>query len=364
MDSRIQQLRTTLIKEQLDAIFVSSLPNILYLADVAGQLQDHGDAFLLITQKKQYFFTYRMYSEAVRKHLENFTLVEIVRNAPLATSLQKIALKEKLRHIGYETNSLTVAEFTTFSHDLPENTFVPSTGISLLRLIKTPDEIARIQAACTLGDAIFHEVLSKITVGITEKQVASEIDYAIGRENASTCFTTVTAFGKNAAYPHHVASSQKIKKGDVMLIDFGVKKNSYCSDMSRTIFWGKASLKNKKVYQAVYDAQQRSIEYILKQLSTHETINPGIVDQVARDYITKQGLPPFQHASHGIGLDYHELPYFSPLSKVFLGENMTFSIEPGCYLPGELGVRIEDLFAIQNNKLVQLTHAPKELIEL
>lgn len=365
MASRIQRLRTELSKQNLDGMFVSSLPNITYFADKAGQqLQERGDAFLLITQTKKYLFTYKMYADAVKNYLGDFTLVEIVKESPLANSLKKIVLQEKLRQVGFDAQNVTVAEFTTFTKEVGEKIFTQTNIPSLLRLHKSPDEIAKIQTACSLGDMIFKQLLPQIHAGITERQVTNEIDYAIGKQNASASFTTVTAFGANAAYPHHVASAKKLTKGDAILLDFGIKKEGYCSDMSRTIFWHDASTKSKKVYQTVYDAQQKSIEYIQRQLAKQETIHPGTVDQVARDYLIKQGLPQFNHASHGIGLECHELPYFSPTSPIMLEENMVFSIEPGCYLPGELGVRIEDLFTIQKGELLQLTHSSKNLIAL
>lgn len=365
MLTRLTLLREKMQQQNLDAMFISSLPNLIYLNEKAGQqLQDKGDAFMLITKKNQYFFTYRMYSDAVKNLLDTFQLVEIIKDHPLSDSLEKIVTKEKLQHIGYESTSLTVAEFSQITKNVSKKYFTPSNILSIIRLHKTSEEISKIKDSCAIGDIVFTSVLPKIVKGITERQLANEIDYAIGKENAGFSFATVIAFGANAAYPHHVAGMNKIKKGDAILMDFGVKKKSYCSDMTRTVFYGNPSQKSKKVYQAVYDAQQISIDYILKQLSKDKPIHPGTVDQVARDYLIKQNLPIFNHASHGIGLDFHELPYFSPVSPIMLEENMVFSIEPGCYLPDELGVRIEDLFTIQKGRLVQLTHAPKDLIVL
>lgn len=364
MNPRFAELRTLLNQDSLDAIFLSSLPNIIYFAEFAGSiLQERGDAFLLLTKNKQYIFTYNMYANALKKHLGNFNLMQITQKTPLPLLLKTIVDDEKLGEIGYEANDLRVGEFHRITHLIPEKNFSPTKIPSLLRVIKTANEIERIQKASAISDHVFSEIIKKVRMGITEKQLANDIDYEIRKQDAHTAFKTIVAFAKNAAFPHHVPTTQKLKRGDTILLDFGVKAANYCSDMSRTIFFGKASSEQRKVYAAVLEAQKKSILFIEEKLNRGEKIKPANIDQVGRDYISNLRLPPFNHMSHGIGLEVHEDPYFSAKSENILQEGMVFSIEPGVYLNDKFGVRIEDLFVIENNKLVQLTNSPKELIE-
>ena len=150
-----------------------------------------------------------------------------------------------------------------------------------------------------------------------------------------------------------------------ILLDFGIKKDFYCSDMTRTVSFGHTSSEKKKVYQTVLDSQQKAIEYITHKLSKKETIMCSSVDQISREYIIQKGYPSMPHSlGHGIGIAVHEAPRLTPVSLEQLQNGNVFSIEPGIYLPGKFGVRIEDLFSISNNTLTQLTHSDNSLIEL
>ncbi len=365
MNPRLADLRTLLNQDSLDAILLSSPPNIIYFAEFAGFiLQERGDAFLLLTKNKQYVFTYNMYANALEKHLGEFNLMQITKETPLPLLLKTIKNNEKLGKIGYEAHDLRVGEFQRITDAIPAENFSPTQIPSSLRMIKTRDEISRIKKASTIGDRAFSAITKTIRTGVTEKQLANEIDYEIRKQDANTAFKTIVAFAKNAAFPHHVPTDQKLKKGDAILLDFGVKADNYCSDMSRTIFLGKASPEQRKVYAAVLEAQKKSILFIEEKLKAGDKIKPSDIDQIGRDYISSLGLPPFNHMSHGIGLEVHEDPYFSPASANILQEGMVFSIEPGIYLNDNFGVRIEDLFAIENGKLMQITNSPSNLVEI
>jgi len=176
-------------------------------------------------------------------------------------------------------------------------------------------------------------------------------------------FPPVVAFEENAAIPHHNAGSKRLKNNNLVLLDFGAKVENYCSDMTRVFFMGSTADERKKVYNATVYAQKKAIDYIEEKLDKNEKVISTTIDSTARDYVTNLGYPPFNHSSHGIGLEVHEKPHISG-SEEPLEKGMVFSIEPGIYLPGKFGVRIEDLFAIQNNKLIPFTHSPKELIEI
>lgn len=372
----LHKLKTLLDDHNLDALFVSSVPNITYLTGFSGFGTLDRDAFLLITKKDQYIFTHGIYKEVAEKEIRDFELIPISRENPISDLLKKIIDKYQIRKLGFEAYDLTVEEYKKLLSYVPEPFLKPSYLVHYLRKNKTPAEIAKIKKACELGDKTFMAIIKNIKSGITEKQLAGEIDLYIKKLGAEVSFPTTVAFGSNASRPHHIPSDKVIEKNAVVLMDFGVKLHQYCSDMTRSVFFGKASEEHKKIYLAVLKSQQIASSTLSSFLRKQEskdphnqsdvyTIKVSELDKSARDYIISKGYPPYPHSlGHGIGLEVHEVPRLSPNSQEILEDNMVFSIEPGVYLPDNIGVRIEDLFAIENKKLIQLTNAPKNLIEI
>jgi Xaa-Pro aminopeptidase len=217
---------------------------------------------------------------------------------------------------------------------------------------------------------VFDYILNELKIGVTEIEVAKKIEIFMLLHGASISFAPIVAFGKNSSSPHHVASDRKLNKNEIVLLDFGVKLNGYCSDMTRTVFFGKANDEQKEIYQAVSDSQLSAINYFNHQssiinLQSKIRIDASELDKVARQQIEVNDFLPFPHSlGHGIGLEVHEKPSLSPNSENELKDGMVFSIEPGIYLPDFGGVRIEDLFCVRNGKLEQLTRSSKKLIEL
>ena len=218
----------------------------------------------------------------------------------------------------------------------------------------------------------FDYILRKIKKGVTEKELAFEIGFFIKRGGGDISFPPIVAFSKNSSIPHHQSSNRKLKADNIVLLDFGVKFDNYYSDITRTVFFGKADDKFRKIYQTVLTAQQKAIHYINLVGRRHPTYEVRAretrvrdIDEVSRGHITKHGYPTIPHSlGHGIGIEVHEPPRLSPKSKDILRPGMVFSIEPGIYIPGYGGVRIEDLVLIKENKLEILTHSPKEIIEI
>ncbi|MCR4305907.1 MAG: M24 family metallopeptidase, partial [Candidatus Daviesbacteria bacterium] len=194
----------------------------------------------------------------------------------------------------------------------------------------------------------------------------------IRTKGAVISFPTIAAFGKNSSIPHHQTGNTKLgpesssgREGQVILLDFGVKFENYCSDMTRTIFFGKPTGKQKDIYNEVLESQQKAVDYIKGLIKTGQEIRSAGVDKVARDYILSKGYPSIPHSlGHGIGLEVHEHLSLSPKSKESLKEGMVFSIEPGIYLTDFGGVRIEDLFVYEEKGLRQLTVSPKKIITI
>jgi Xaa-Pro aminopeptidase len=365
MSTHLSTLQSALITNNLDAVLISSLPNITYLTGFSGFTPPDRDAFLFITRQKQFVFTHGIYKEVAEKEMKDFTLIGMSRNQPIANQIKKIIQTEKLNKLGFEGFDLTVNEYERLLKEIDTSILQPTNIINQLRIDKSTDEIAAIKQACELGDKAFAYILKQINPDSTEKSLAAEIDFFFRKNGARNSFTTIVACGSNASKPHHVPTDKKVEKDNVILLDFGAKVKNYCSDMTRTIFFGKATTERKKVYETVLTAQKKSIDFLNSQLSILNFIKPSSVDKAARDYIIAQGYPSFPHSlGHGIGLEVHEMPSISPTAQDTIKSGMVFSIEPGIYLPDDTGVRIEDLFAIADDKLVQLTHSPKNIIQV
>lgn len=334
---RVQKVKDELKKAKLDAVFISSPISITYLTGQSGFV-DARDAYVLITQNKNYILTHSIYSKVTK--VKGFEIIEISRNLPPQKAILKILGKNA--RLGIEENNLTVSEYKNLKSFNTKNF-----EINQHRAIKSSEEIALIEKACRIGDKAYGYIRKHIKEGITEKEIAFKLEYFIKNLGADLAFPTICAFGVNSFAPHHQTGNKKLEKGRFVLIDFGVKWQGYCSDMTRTTVFGEASKEQKKIYDTVLEAQQKAINVVSNRACDF--------DKAARDYIKSQGYPDIPHSvGHGIGLAVHEHPYISKKSKEKLENGMVFSIEPGIYLPAG-GVRIEDLFVLENNKLRKLT---------
>lgn len=360
MESRINKLRTLLIEQNLDAVLISTVPNIYYLTAYGGFSSEERDAFVLVTKTGAYVITNALYYHAVKEQVKHMHVFEYTRDNPFSKILEKICKEDNVKKLGFENHNLTVFEYSRIEK-VPV-TFVP-VNLETLRSIKSPEEVAAIKKACKLGDKAFTYICTQLKEGITEKELAHKLELFIKSHDADISFRAIVAFGKNAAVPHHFSGLDRLRKNTCVLLDFGVKIDHYCSDMTRTVFFGSPTTEQEKVYQTVLEAQNEATAYIQRCLHNNDFPIPSTIDQTARNYVTSHGYPPFNHSSHGIGLEVHEYPHMSSEQQP-MENGMVFSIEPGIYLPGEMGVRIEDLFVIQNNKLIQLTNSPKDLIQL
>lgn len=382
-EDRLSKIKKLLKIESFDALLVSSVPNIIYLTGYNGFSTNEREAYLFIAKNKQYIVTDGRYTEVVYKKVPHFTLIERSTTVSFKQIFQDLAIKHTIKKLGIEEDDITVAEHKTLKSCF---NVLKHFNTQEFRIIKHPEEIDRIQKACKIGDKAFQYVLKKLKPGITEKQIAFELESFIKQQDADVSFKTIVAFGSNSSLPHHVTGNQKLKTNTIVLMDFGVKVYNYCSDITRTIFFGKADQKFKKIYQTVYDAQQKAAEYIYSAVSRNTVtrdlhgispspsasrndnkngVKASTVDKIARDYITSNGFPSIPHSlGHGIGIEVHEAPTLAPNSKDELKPGMVFSIEPGIYIPGFGGIRIEDLVMLENKTVRLLTSTPKNLIEL
>lgn len=357
---RLKKLQTEIKLQKLDAVLISKVANIIYLTDYSGFSNEEREAFLLVTPKKQFLFTDGRYSEAVKKLIPDFELIEISSKSKFSDLLLGITNKLKISKLGVEENDLKVNEFKLIKKTVKQT---KDFKFHTHRSIKTPEEIKLIESACKIGDKAFEFIQSKITAGITEKQLMFQLDNFIREQGFEPSFKTIVAFNENSAVPHHQTGDRKLKSGDFVLLDFGVKFKNYCSDMTRTLIFGKPSEKQKKIHKTVKQAQQKAFEYL--KTNFKKGVKGSDLDKIARDYILEQNFPSIPHSlGHGIGIEVHEHPFLGPNSKEVLKEGMVFSIEPGIYLPELGGVRIEDLYVIEKNSVKQLTTSPKDMISL
>lgn len=362
MQIRLETARTILIEQSIDAVLLSSLPNIIYATDYSGFCPDERDAYVLITKTAGYIFTHALYAEAMPAAVPHLTLIEMKRDAPFAKQLETLCKKHTITKLGFEDNNLTVSEYQSIT-SLPIE-IVP-VDFHKLRLYKQQEEIKKIKNACALTDKTFTYILKKMKPGTTEKEIAHEITRYMVQNNAASAFRPIVAFGKNSSVPHHLSGNTTLKKNDVILLDFGAKVDNYVADVSRTFFIGNIPDKWKELYSIVLDTQRYIQKEISLKLESSLPIISSELDNAARTFITDKDYPAFPYAlGHGIGLEVHERPILNPRYHDIITNDMVFTLEPGIHLTGEIGIRIEDDFTIHNNKLIPLTHSNNELLSL
>ncbi len=359
---RINYVKEKLSEQKLDAVLISSTSDILYLSGFANFSKEEREAFLIITRDNQFIVTDGRYIEAVKNNVEDFKLVELSSRNNFENIIKKLAGKAK--SLGIEENNLTVLEYKILKKYFKK---IENFHVKGQRAIKSAEEIEKIKGAADLADKAFKQVIKKIKVGVTEKQVAYELEKFVKDQGAEFSFPAIVAFGKNSSVPHHQSGETKLEKrnGQFILLDFGAKVENYCSDMTRVIFFGTPSKRQKEIYKTVCEAQQKAVDFLNSKILSNKKIAASDVDKLARGYIEIRRFPTIPHSlGHGIGLEVHEHPYISPKSKEELKMGMVFSIEPGIYIPDFGGVRIEDLYVYEKKGLKQLTNSSKGLISL
>lgn len=352
---RVEKLRAQMKKDQLDGFLVTSPYNLRYLTNFTGTT-----GLAVITLDKAFFVTDFRYTEQAVAQAQGF---EIVKNVgPIFDEVAKICQQEEINALAFEESHVSFAEYSVLEEIIEETPLVPVSGmIENLREVKDDTEIAIIEKACAIADQGYEHVLKMIKPGMTEIEVANQLDFFMRSLGAtSVSFDTIVASGLRSAMPHGVASDKVIEQGDLITLDFGCYYDGYVSDMTRTFAIGDPGSQLKEIYQIVLEAQ----------LKVLEAAKPGLtgiqLDAVARDHITAAGYgEAFGHSTgHGIGLEIHEGPNVSfRADKQFVVGNV-ITDEPGIYLPGIGGVRIEDdlLITPEGNRV--LTSATKELIIL
>jgi len=353
--------------KKFDALLVSNPVNIRYLTGFWGANPEEREAYVLLFHNYVYLLTNALYLEQAKQlpkqlRIKNLELKVkgLSREKPLTAVLKEL-LGSQVKTLGFEETDLTVAELRKLEIKLPLLKPTPIRDrIETLRMFKRPDELANIKAAAKLTDQCFEYLLGKLKPGITETELAWEIESFFRQHGATIAFSPIVAFNQNSSFPHYSQSNdQRLKTNDLILLDFGARVNGYCADMTRVVFFGKPTNERKKVYQTVLAAQLKA----LVLLETGER-SGKILDQEVRGIIATANLPTYPHSlGHSLGLAIHEAPRLSEKLETHLKPGMVFTIEPGVYLTNKFGIRIEDLVYInEKNKLEILSKTSKKLI--
>jgi Xaa-Pro aminopeptidase len=351
---KIEKLRSNFSTLGIDGMLITSPFNRRYISNFTGSA-----GVVLISEEKAQFLTDFRYIEQASKQCQGFEIIKITGSIPEEVAQQ--AKKLGIQKLGFEEDFLSYSSFKLYAKEI-ESELVPFSGIiEKLRLIKTDAEIKILKVAADIADAAFKHILDFLRPGKTELEVSNELEFFMRRAGAtSSSFDTIVASGHRSALPHGVASDKVIEAGDIVTMDYGCYYNGYVSDITRTVAVGEPDAKLKEIYDIVLEAQLLGMAGIKPGMTGREA------DAITRDYITEKGYGEyFGHSTgHGIGLEVHEGPGLSMKSDVRLEPGMVVTCEPGIYIPGLGGVRIEDDTLITKDLNEALTHSTKELIIL
>ncbi|WP_243290212.1 Xaa-Pro peptidase family protein [Bacillus sp. FJAT-47783] len=352
---KLLKMRERLQELGVDGMIITNPYNRRYLTGFTGTA-----GVVLISNEDASFITDFRYVKQAEDQVKEFRLVE-----HKGTIVEEVAVQAKkmgIKKLGFEEQNVSFATYKTYREQLNDIELVPVSGaVEKLRLIKTNEEIKILKEACEIADAAFSHIIQFIKPGMKEIEVANELEFFMRKNGAaSSSFDMIVASGYRSALPHGVASEKVIENGELVTLDFGAYYKGYCSDITRTIAVGDPGEEMKEIYDIVLEAQLRGMN----------GIKPGITgrqaDALTRDYIKEKGFGDyFGHSTgHGLGMEVHEGPALSFRSDTPLKEGMVVTVEPGIYLPGKGGVRIEDDTVITSSGNESLTHATKELLIL
>jgi Xaa-Pro aminopeptidase len=350
---RIQEL---LQKLSIGAVLISNGNNMRYISGFAGET-----GYLYISGKRHAVVTDFRYTIQAEMEAEGYEVITIG-NGGYEEALNDVLRTDGITRLGFEAEDILYASYRKLRDKLDVEELLPiGNEITAMRRIKTPRELELIRQAEAIGDQVFTEILTFIKPGMSELEVAARIEYLLKLKGAqSLSFPAIVASGVNSSMPHAVPTKKKLEPGDFLTMDFGCVYEGYCSDMTRTIVIGKATEKQKEIYNTVLEAQLAALDFLKAGYKGRE------VDKVARDIIYGAGYEGcFGHGlGHSVGLHVHENPRLSMMEDDVIEAGMTETVEPGIYIKGFGGVRIEDLVAVTETGCENFTFSDKSLIEL
>ena len=352
MDLRIRNLRAELKKNNLFGMLVSSYENYRYFSGFTGS-----NCTLIITENDAVLITDGRYTEQAKAQAPAF---EIISKQGTQSALIRDVLSTHCgKRIGYETMKMTDYSLSKLKDVLPDINWVPVPDFALSdRAVKDAAELSNIKKAVEIADKALEKLIPQIKDGMTEREIAALLEYNMATLGSEKCaFDTIVASGVRSSMPHASPTDKKISRGDLITIDFGACVGGYMSDITRTLWFGEPNDELKKIYFAVKDVQDACVKKIAPGVSAKE------IDAFQREEFEKLGLSQYicHSLGHGVGLEIHEAPTLSRLSEEILKPGMVVTVEPGLYVPGVGGVRIEDTVLVRDNGYEVLTQSPHHI---
>lgn len=339
----------------LDAMLITSAPGEFYAAGF------HGEGVALITPDKAWYWTDSRYIESAGQQITGASVAMPSAGMNYRTHVQALVEELGIKKLGFEQDYMSVGSYNLWTQ-VVEAEFVPASDLLTdLRMVKDADELAAMREAQRVTDEAFTEILSFIKPGVTESEIAARLTYIMASKGAErNSFDPIVAAGANGSKPHAVPGLTVIEKGQFVTMDFGCVVGGYCSDMTRTVAVGQPSDHMLKVYNTVLEAQLAAIAAI------HGGVMGSDIHKVADDILVAAGFGgKMGHGlGHSLGIEIHENPRFSPFWEQPIPSGAFLSVEPGIYLPGDCGVRIEDVVMLTDDGCIDITNSPKELIIL
>lgn len=356
MKNRPLQLMDGMNLDKHEGVLIHNPSNMFYLSGYTGE------GYALIARGGLTVVTDFRYTEQAEKQAPGFRVAMTDKDHTAEGVLETLCGDMDLDVLYYEDDYLTVKDFQGYRKALPGVEWKSlDMRVQRQREIKDEDELALMSKACQITGEAFQRILSEIKEGVTEKEIALKLDFDMLSHGATgIAFNTIVAAGAHGSLPHAVPGDYQIRKGDMITMDFGAKFGGYCADMTRTVAFGQPSEEMRKVYQTVFEAQQMAQSAVMAGKNCHD------IDAIARDYIDREGyVGRFGHGlGHSVGIDIHENPRFSTVCTATLKENQVMTVEPGIYLPGVGGVRIENSVIVKKDGCVSMTKPPIELLIL
>lgn len=353
--SRIDRLLAIMAEQGLDSLFLNNVQNIRYISGYTGE-----DSYILISPKGRWFITDYRYSEQAEEECQDFEV--ICRNrqtTSLGQCVNNLLKDNDIKQMGFERNHINYGMIEDIKADLESVQTLPTANIvEDMRYVKDDEEIALTKAAA-IADKAFSKLMDIIKVGMTEAEAALELEYYMKRYGAEgLAFDTILLAGARTSMPHGIPSDKVIEHGDFVTIDFGALYKGYRSDMTRTFIMGEASEEQVRLYNSVLESQKIGVAAVKAGITGKEP------DDRVKDILVRDNY--YEHAGkglgHGVGLNLHEPPFLSQICTDELEENCVITIEPGVYIPGFGGVRVEDTVVVTENGCEIITHTPKELL--
>lgn len=354
MIERVNKLQAQLGKNEIDALLVTKRENIRYLSGFTGS-----SGVIVITSNSASFITDFRYTEQANDQVKGYDIIEL--DTSLIKSVADVVSRESIKRLGIEQDAMTVGQYRAYEKEVEAQLTETSGIVEKLRLIKDESEIKIMKEAAAIADAAYAHIQTFIRPGRTEREVANELEMFMRSKGAdSSSFDMIVASGLRSALPHGVASDKVIESGELVTLDFGAYYKGYCSDITRTLAIGPISDELRQIYDTVLRAQLAGVEGIRAGITGIEA------DALTRDIIKEAGYGEyFGHSTgHGLGMEVHEAPGLSFRSDTVLEPDMVVTIEPGIYINGVGGCRIEDDVVITEDGCYLLTQSPKELITI